>query len=839
MARRSLRGFVRRGRRPAFSVENLERRDLMAAGSGQPLIAFAVVNDWKTGYQGQISITNNTSTPISSWTLDFDMAGPIQSLWNGTLESQQNGHVAVDNASYNSVIGPGQTVAIGFVAGSEAKPGSFALVQPSGSTSSSTTQASVQFAVTNDWGSGFQASVTITNTGTAALTRWALGFDFPYQINSIWSASIASHTGNHYVIDNASWNGAIAPGQSASFGFTGTPGNVTTKPANYTLNGVAIGSTALPTVSISDTTATVVSSKSVAATFQVSLSQASKQVVTVQYTTVDQTARAGSDYVAASGTLTFQPGVTSQALVITVDGTTTPKPNETFAVDLSIPTGASLGQAQGVATIIDKLPPVVPNISVGNASVQVTTAPQGMVGALHTDGNQIVDATGKPVRIAGVNWFGMETPTYAPDGLWARNYKDMMNQMVQLGFNTIRLPFSDQLFDSGSVPSGINDNLNPDLKGLNGLQIMDKIVAYAGQIGLRIILDHHRSEAGASAEASGLWYTSQYPESRWISDWVMLAKRYANNPTVIGADLANEPHGPATWGSGDPATDWRMAAESAGNAIMAVNPGWLIFVEGIENGPKGSTWWGGNLSQAGQYPVVLNVSNRVVYSPHDYPASVYPQTWFSAPNYPNNLPSVWTQNWGYLFQQNIAPVYLGEFGSTLKTTSDQQWLSTMVQYLNGDYSLNGKSQLGSGQQGMSWTWWSWNPNSGDTGGILNDDWTTVNQQKVNDLVPLEYPVSTASHPVAAFQVSLSRATTQTVTVGFATHDGTAHAGTDYVAAQGVLTFAPGQTQQTVYVTILGGPGNVADQTFQLQLADPSGGTILAGIGTGTIKRKSG
>ncbi|MHC5542836.1 glycoside hydrolase family 5 protein, partial [Singulisphaera rosea] len=158
----------------------------------------------------------------------------------------------------------------------------------------------------------------------------------------------------------------------------------------------------------------------------------------------------------------------------------------------------------------------------------------------HTQGNQILDANNQAVKIAGVNWFGMETANYAPDGLWARNYQEMMDQMKQLGFNTIRLPFSDQLFDASSKPQGINYSLNPDLQGLNGLGIMDKIVAYAGQIGMRVFLDHHRSEAGAGAEGSGLWYTSAYPESRWISDWTMLAQHYAGNPTVIGGDLANE-----------------------------------------------------------------------------------------------------------------------------------------------------------------------------------------------------------------------------------------------------------------------------------------------------------
>jgi len=60
---------------------------------------------------------------------------------------------------------------------------------------------------------------------------------------------------------------------------------------------------------------------------------------------------------------------------------------------------------------------------------------------------------------------------------------------------------------------------------------------------------------------------------------------------VIGADLHNEPHGPATWGSGDVATDWRLAAERAGNAILKVNPDWLIIVQGVQEYQGDTYWW--------------------------------------------------------------------------------------------------------------------------------------------------------------------------------------------------------------------------------------------------------
>ncbi|NVI89908.1 cellulase family glycosylhydrolase [Actinomadura sp. BRA 177] len=358
------------------------------------------------------------------------------------------------------------------------------------------------------------------------------------------------------------------------------------------------------------------------------------------------------------------------------------------------------------------------------ALVFVPAAPRAHAAAgtgyWHTSGRQLLDSNGQPVRMTGINWFGAETSNYSPHGLWTRNYKDMLDQMKGLDYNTLRLPYTNQLFDSGSAPNSIDYAKNPDLQGLDGLQILDKVIDYAGQIGIKVVLDRHRPDAGGQ---SALWYTDAYPESRWISDWEMLARHYAGNTTVIGADLHNEPHSPACWGCGDQATDWRLAAERAGNAILAVNSNWLIIVEGVNDHDGDNYWWGGNLQGAAQYPVRLNVANRLVYSAHDYATSVYPQPWFDDPSFPDNLAAIWDKNWGYLYKNNVAPVLLGEFGTTLTDPRDQAWLRTLMAY------------LGTGTSGISFTFWSWNPNSGDTGGILNGDWTSVNTAKQAYLDP--------------------------------------------------------------------------------------------------------
>ncbi len=195
----------------------------------------------------------------------------------------------------------------------------------------------------------------------------------------------------------------------------------------------------------------------------------------------------------------------------------------------------------------------------------------------------------------------------------------------------------------------------------------------------------------------------------------MLATRYGDDPTVIGADLHNEPYN-GVWGGGG-ANDWAAAAERAGNAIGDVNPNWLIFVEGVGSYQGQPYWWGGNLMGVRDRPVELDVANKLVYSPHDYPNSVYAQPWFQGPDFPANLPAKFDQMWGYIFKEGIAPIYIGEFGTGLTDPKDAPWFEAITSYLSGDLDNNGTSDLAAGQKGASWTFWSWNPNSGDTGGI--------------------------------------------------------------------------------------------------------------------------
>src|SRR6059058_4832001 len=77
-------------------------------------------------------------------------------------------------------------------------------------------------------------------------------------------------------------------------------------------------------------------------------------------------------------------------------------------------------------------------------------------GYWHTSGNQIIDSSGRMVRIAGINWYGFETKDQVVHGLWARDYHTILNAIKNTGYNAIRLPYSNQMVESPIIPSNIS-----------------------------------------------------------------------------------------------------------------------------------------------------------------------------------------------------------------------------------------------------------------------------------------------------------------------------------------------------------------------------------------------
>ncbi|MDR1254303.1 MAG: cellulase family glycosylhydrolase [Oscillospiraceae bacterium] len=363
---------------------------------------------------------------------------------------------------------------------------------------------------------------------------------------------------------------------------------------------------------------------------------------------------------------------------------------------------------------------------------------------LFTHGNKIVDAYGNPVRLTGLNWFGFNATERVLHGLWSVNLEQTVSSIADKGFNIIRVPISVELikeWQSGlnSYPGAVNLYTNPNLIGKTSLDIFEIFLDLCSQSGLKVLLDIHHAAAENMGHMHPVWYTDAITTNDYYSALAYLAGRYADDDTIVAYDLKNEPHGKAydvshaKWHDdvADP-DNWKAVAEEAARRVLAANPNVLVVIEGVETFPKDigsnrnssssnpedyySSWWGANLRGVKHFPINLGeFQNKLLYSTHDYGPAVSPQPWFhSGFTYDSILNEYWLPTWLYIHEENIAPVFIGEWGGRM-IEENSPWM----QYIK-DLIINKQ---------LSHTHWCLNPNSGDTGGLLLDDWVTWDEEK--------------------------------------------------------------------------------------------------------------
>jgi len=365
---------------------------------------------------------------------------------------------------------------------------------------------------------------------------------------------------------------------------------------------------------------------------------------------------------------------------------------------------------------------------------------------LHVSGNKIVDESGTEVWLTGTNWFGFNASERVFHGLWSGNIETITKSMADRGINTVRVPISTQLlleWKAGTfLPPNVNTFANPELAGKNSLQIFDYWLTLCEKYGLKVFLDVHSAEADNAGHVYPVWWKGSITTEDVYAGWEWVAARYKSNDTIIGADVKNEPHGTqgaterAKWDGSTDKDNFKHFAQTAGRKILAINPHWLIFVEGIEIYPKPGvpwtstgltdyygTWWGGNLRGAEEFPIDLGADqDQLVYSPHDYGPLVFDQPWFQGTWDRSTLErDVWDPNWLYLHKENVAPLLIGEWGGFMDGGRNEKWMTALRDLIV--------------ERRLSHTFWVLNPNSGDTGGLLNHDWTTWDEAKYALLKP--------------------------------------------------------------------------------------------------------
>jgi endoglucanase len=324
---------------------------------------------------------------------------------------------------------------------------------------------------------------------------------------------------------------------------------------------------------------------------------------------------------------------------------------------------------------------------------------------LSTSGRFIVDAHGRRVRLAGVNWYGASEDLGVAAGLDRTHRSTLARNIARHGFNSVRFPFSLWMTEQTAAVPDQYLAANRDLRGSTPMGVYDACVRALTDEGLIVIPNCHLLSYGwccSDTDGNGLWFNDTWPAARFIAIWQDIATRFADNHLVAAMDIKNEPRQATiggrvltpAWGTGG-STDFAAMYTEVGNLIHEINPHPLIICEGLK--------YAGDLTGVARHPVQLERPGKVVYSMHDYP-------WFhadgqSAASYAEEM----NKAGGYILSEQIAPLWIGEFGNDTGSLAN--------------FGLDPTSRVGNAGTGgwwtnlqawvtgadIDWCWWALNP----------------------------------------------------------------------------------------------------------------------------------
>lgn len=364
------------------------------------------------------------------------------------------------------------------------------------------------------------------------------------------------------------------------------------------------------------------------------------------------------------------------------------------------------------------------NVSPNDAHVQSVPATTNYTPPFHTQGRHILDAVGVQVKLASINWYGASDTDFVPGGLEVRHRDEIARLIRDLGFNSVRLPYADEIVVNNPIVDSkviaANQDLLRDGAPPLSLEVFHAVVESLTAAGLLVIVNNHITQATWCCGINPCdlswrndWFGGGWlcripqTEEGWIANWETVMRPLVSNPLVLGADLRNEVRG--LWGTMHWAV-WAAAAEKASERLLALNPQWLMFVEGISSA--------NDLSGVRARPVQLSVPGRVVYSAHVYKWSGWGSGRpFARRSYEDFAEEMW-RNWGYLLAQDVAPVWVGEMGAPehpSATPGDSNYWQHLVRFLAavdagwGYWALNARKASG------EWEGY----------GLVGDDWESV------------------------------------------------------------------------------------------------------------------
>ena len=669
----------------------------------------------------------------------------------------------------------------------------------------------------------------------------------------------------------------------------------------YLGNNTAIVATVaqVPAISISDCTVLEGNFGTTIATFTVSLSVAGALPVSVNYATADGTAQGGTDYVTTNGTITFVPGQTNTTIIVVIKGDTTGEPDETFAVNLSGATNAALADAQGVGTILnDDAPPAAYVRSTTGAPWNSTSNEAAMNRVFGSNNWQdlryetvnpglLFSAAKAFIYLEGSDADATEMETFLASNMdviqdWVNNGGSLFlnaapneDNGMNFGFG-VTLVYLDQTSTAGAaVPAHpiFNGPFTPVGTSWTGNYFGHATVTGTGLTTLITNAANSHLVLGEKAWGAGHVLFGGMTTDNFQSPQPQASNLRANIIAYLSAISAyhfewSTISSPQQLNVPFPVT---MTARDATNGILTTFNGVVnlramdvnsnvVPITPASSGNFTNGVWSGSITVQQPAPSVLlsgddanghsgssnpfeviapnDISLRLDQSPNPVSAGANLTYTLSITNtgpadatgvlVTNVLPAgvtfisatasqgAWTQSAGTVFCD------LGTINGGTNAT-----ITILVVPAVAGTSLTNLASVSraeaDGYQGN---------NSAGAITVVTTPAISISDGSVSE--------GDAGTTNMVFAVTLAAPSAQqTITVNYATRDGTAAAGSDYVATNGSLAFPPGTTNLSLMVTVMGDKIIETNETFVVNLSSPVNGVLGRGQGVGTIINDDG
>jgi hypothetical protein len=563
--------------------------------------------------------------------------------------------------------------------------------------------------------------------------------------------------------------------------------------------GTIINDDAFPSFTITDVSLTEGNSGTKNAVFTVQLSNPRYELINVNYTTANGSATSGSDYISASGTLTFNGGDTSKTITVTLNGDIYYELTETLFVNISNATNATISDAQGIGIIVND--DAFPNFTITDATVMEGNT--GTVTATFTVKTlnpryemMYVDyATANGTAIANEDYVATNGTLLFSSGDTVKQISvdvngDLLNEIDETFFVNLSNVNNATVSDSQALGTITNDDPLPSLsinnvtlvEGDNGTQNFVFDITLSSASGRTVTVNYATANGTAS---SGFDYATTSGTATFTAGDVL-----ENVSVPVNGDLFNEID-----------ETFFVNLTSPTNATIAINQGTGTI---INNDPLPSITItdvsvseGDASSVNAVFQVKLNIASGKTVSVNYATAN-----------------GTAIAGSDYVSQSNSLTFNAGDTMKTITISTHGDFIDEFDETYFINLSSVSNATIAD-SQGL--------------GTILDND--QVPNMTITDTTIVEGNSGTKS---ANFQIKLSLPSGKTITVDYATANGTATAGSDYVSKSGALTFTPGDTTKTVSVTTNGDNFNEEHETFFMNLSNASNAALTDAQGIGTI-----